>query len=129
MADQSVARRIALSLPGTSDEEGRFTFSVLNKGKHRGFVWVWLECVEPKQPRVPRPEVLAIRVHDASEKEMLLASDREKFFTEPHYNRVPAVLVRLAANDPEELEELTTEAWCSQAPRTLVKVYEQRRSG
>ena len=30
---------------------------------------------------------------------MLIASDPEKFFTEPHYNGFPAVLVRLAAID------------------------------
>lgn len=125
MADQSDVRRIALSLPETSEEDGRFAFSVRNKAKQKGIVWAWLERIEPKKPRVPRADVIAIRVADESEKEMLLASDGEKFFTEPHYNGYPAVLVRLAAIEVDELEELITDAWRCQAPRALVKEFEQ----
>lgn len=77
-----------------------------------------------ERPRVPRPDVVAIRVPDAAEKEMLLASDSEKFFTEPHYNGFPAVLVRLGAIEVDELEELIIDAWRCQAPRTLVKEFE-----
>ena len=68
--------------------------------------------------------MVAIRVPDAAEKEMLLASDSEKFFTEPHYNGFPAVLVRLGAIEVDELEELIIDAWRCQAPRTLVKEFE-----
>jgi hypothetical protein len=129
MADQNDVRRIALSLPETTEEEGRFAFSVHNKGKRKGIVWVWLQRTEPKQPRVPRPDVIAVRVSDASEKEMLLASDGEKFFTEPHYNGFPAVLIRLAAIELDELEELITDAWRCQAPRALVQDFEPRGRG
>jgi hypothetical protein len=73
---------------------------------------------------VPRPEVLAIRVGNAGEKQALLESDSEKFFTEPHYNGYPAVLVRLAAVDVDELRELLTDAWRCQAPKALVKAYD-----
>jgi hypothetical protein len=62
MADQSDVRRIALSLPETDQEEGRFAFSVDNRGKPKGFAWVWMERIEPKKPRVPRSEVIALRV-------------------------------------------------------------------
>ncbi|MGV3721293.1 MAG: hypothetical protein ACO1SX_10335 [Actinomycetota bacterium] len=41
MADQEDVRRIALALPETSPSEERFAFSVLNKGKQKGFVWDW----------------------------------------------------------------------------------------
>jgi hypothetical protein len=121
VADQDDARRIALSLPETFEEEGRFAFSVLNKGKPKGIAWVWLERVEPKQPRVPRPDVLAVRVANQSEKETLLVADAEKFFTEPHYNGYPAILVRLPAVDVGELRELLTDAWRCQAHRSLVE--------
>jgi hypothetical protein len=123
MADQSDVRRIALALPDTSEAEDRFAFSVLNKGKQKGFVWVWNERIEPKKPRVPRPDVVAIRVADRVDKEALLASDAETFFTEPHYNGFPAVLVRLPSIDVGELEELIFEAWCCQAPRALVAAF------
>jgi hypothetical protein len=123
MADQSDVRRIALALPDTSEAEDRFAFSVLNKGKQKGFVWVWSERLEPKKPRVPRPDVLAVRVADRVDKEALLASDAETFFTDPHYNGFPAVLVRLPLIDVGELEELIFDAWCCQAPRALVAAF------
>jgi hypothetical protein len=119
VADQNDVRRIALALPDTSEAEDHFAFSVLNKGKQKGFVWAWNERIEPKKPRVPRRDVVAIRVADRIDKEALLASDDEKFFTEPHYNGFPAVLVRLPVIDVDELEELIVEAWRCQAPRAL----------
>jgi hypothetical protein len=125
MADQDDVRRIALALPDTSEADDRFSFSVANKGKEKGFVWAWNERVEPKKPRVPRSDVVAIRVADRFEKEALLASDQETFFTEPHYNGFPAVLVRLPRIGVVELQELIIDAWRSQAPRALVDAYEQ----
>jgi hypothetical protein len=121
MADQADVRRIALALPETVEDEDRFAFSVLNKGKPKGFAWVWAERVEPKKPRVPRPDVIAVRVAGQTEKEILLSSDSDTFFTEPHYNGFPAVLVRLPAIDVDELAELITDAWRVQAPRALVR--------
>jgi hypothetical protein len=116
MANQEDVRRIALSLPGTSEADDHFGFSVLNKGKAKGFVWVWAERIEPKKPRVPNPDVVAVRVASRFDKEALLAADEQKFFTEPHYNGFPAVLVRLPAIDVPELEELIIDAWRCQAP-------------
>jgi hypothetical protein len=119
MASQHDVRRIALSLPGAREEEGRFAFSVESKGKQKGFVWIWLERVEPKKARVPNPEVVAVRVRDQAEKAALLAGDPDVFFTEPHYNGFPAVLVRLRKVSPAQLRRLIHEAWRCQAPRAL----------
>jgi hypothetical protein len=127
LADQADVRRIALSLPGVVEGEDRFAFSVPHKGKHKGFCWVWLERIHPKTGRVPQPAVLAIRVADLDEKEMLLAADPEKFFTEPHYNGYPAILVRLANIDVDELEKLIVEAWRCMAPRAVVEQLGQPR--
>jgi len=127
MADQSDVRRIALSLPETSQADDHFGFSVHNRGKQKGFAWAWNERVEPKKPRIPRPDVLAVRVAGQQEKEMLLAADEEKFFTEPHYNGFPAVLVRLPAIGVEELAELIVDAWRCQAPAALVDAFEQNQ--
>ncbi len=128
MATQDDVRRIALGLPDTAEEDGRFAFAVLNKGKRKGIAWVWLERTHSKKARVPQPAVLAIRVGSDAEKHELVAADPDKFFTEPHYNGFPAVLVRLAAIDVEELAELVTEAWRIQAPRALVKEYDARHT-
>jgi hypothetical protein len=125
MAEQSDVRRIALALPETTESEDRFAFSVRNKGKEKGFVWVWQERITPKKPRVANPAVIAVRVADESEKQLLLASDDGKFFTEAHYNGFPAVLVRLAAIDAGELEELIVDAWRCLAPKALVAEFDR----
>ncbi len=121
MANQNDVRRIALSLPETVESPDRFAFSVRNRGKLKGFVWVWLERIAPKKARVPQPSVIAVRVANLVEKDLLLSSDTTKFFTEPHYEGFPAVLVRLPAVDASELEVLITDAWRCQAPKELVK--------
>jgi hypothetical protein len=119
MATQADVRRIALSLPATEEAPNGFAFSVRNKGKLKGFVWVWMERVTPKKPRVPQPDVIALRVANLFDKDFLLAQDPVKFFTEPHYDGFPAVLVRLPAVTARELRPLITEAWRCQAPRDL----------
>lgn len=124
MATQDDVRRIALSLPDVSEGEGSFGFSVLNRGKQKGIAWVWLERIHPKKARVPCPEVLAVRVPDDVAKQLYLSSDPVKFFTEPHYNGYPAILVRLSAIEPDELEELLIDAWRCMAPEKLVAEYE-----
>jgi hypothetical protein len=126
MADQSDVRRIALSLPETTEGSDHFAFSVRNGSKEKGFAWVWMERPESKKPRVANPDVLAVRVSGREEKEALLASDDAKFFTEPHYKGFPAVLVRLDAIDVDELEELITDAWRCQAPKKLLKNFDQQ---
>jgi hypothetical protein len=98
MATQADVRRIARSLPGTIEENDRFAFCVRNKGKDKGYAWVWRERIHPKKVRVPNPKVLAVRVADLDEKDILLGVDEDKFFTEPHYNGYPVILVRLAAS-------------------------------
>ncbi len=103
MASQADVRRIALSLPETEEAPNHFAFSVRNKGKLKGFVWVWLERIAPKQARVPQPKVIALRVANLFDKDFLLALDAEKFFTEPHYDGFPAVLVRRGAARPRRI--------------------------
>ena len=125
MADQEDVRRVALSLPETVEGDDRFAFFVVNRGKRKAFAWVWMERLDPKKPRVPQPNVVAVRVANADEKDALLAMDRERFFTEPHYNGYPAVLVRLPVIDQDELEDLIIDAWRCLAPRQLVKEFDQ----
>jgi hypothetical protein len=119
MATQADVRRIALSLPETEEAPDRFAFSVRNKKKLKGFVWVWMERIEPKKPRVPQPEVIAVRVASLEEKDRIIASAPTKFFTEPHYDGFPAVLVHLPGVTVRELKPLIADAWRCQAPKDL----------
>jgi hypothetical protein len=126
VASQRDVRTIALALPGVREAENGFAFSVENKGKQRGFAWAWNERVHPKKPRVPRADVLAVRVADQADKAALLAADPDRFFTEPHYDGYPAVLVRLPAVTRAELRALLTEAHRAVAP--AAKAPARRRS-
>ncbi len=108
-----------MSLPGTEEADNHFAFSVRHKGKLKGFVWVWLERIAPKKARVPQPAVVAVRVASLVDKDLLLTLDPAKFFTEPHYDGFPAVLVRLPAVTARELRPIITEAWQCQAPKHL----------
>jgi hypothetical protein len=78
-----------------------------------------MERIEPKKPRVPQPDVIAVRVASLEEKDRIIASNPTKFFTEPHYNGFPAVLVNLPGVTVRELTPLITEAWRYQAPKDL----------
>jgi hypothetical protein len=121
MATQDDVRRIALSLPATSEESDGFRFRVEGKG----FAWIWLERAALDAARIPNPEVLAVRVANETEKDALLALDEEVFFTEPHYNGFPAVLVRLPAIDLEFLREVLTSAWRCQASKRLIRAFDE----
>ena len=117
MVSQGDVRRIALSLPESTEDPNGFAFHVAGKA----FVWTWLERVDPKRARIPNPEVIAVRVANEFEKATLIEMDPAAFFTEPHYEGYPAILVRLRAIDPDLLRVIVTDAWRCQAPRRLLR--------
>ncbi len=69
-------------------------------------------------------DVLMFRVADLETKEMLLADTEAPFFTTPHFNGYPAVLLRIAhlrRIRRAELFELVADAWLTRAPKLLAK--------
>jgi hypothetical protein len=126
MATQDDVTKIALSLPGTAAGEMQWGFSIDDGKKTRGWIWLWKERIHPKKARVPNPKVIALRTADIVEKEMLLASDEEIFFTEPHYNGYPAVLVRLPAVRVPQLRTILTASWRGLASRALVEALDAK---
>jgi hypothetical protein len=74
------------------------------------------------------PDALVLRVSDMGEREALLQSQPDVFFSTPHYDGYPYVLVRLAAVDPVELEELLEEAWRVRAAKRVVKAWEAEQA-
>ena len=74
-----------------------------------------------RSPKVPNPDVLAVRVANLTAKEILLGSDSKKFFTEDHYNGFPAILVRLEEVTSEDLEDLILEAWRTKCEKSLLR--------
>jgi len=71
----------------------------------------------------PEGEILGVRVADVGVKEALLADDPAVYFTTPHFDGYPAVLVRLAEIPEDELRDLLRDAWLAQAPKRLARAY------
>jgi hypothetical protein len=71
----------------------------------------------------PDGPILGARVEHLVAKEALLADDPDVYFTTPHFDGYPAVLVRLDRIAAEDLEELIVEAWLARAPKRLAKAY------
>lgn len=128
MATLDDVRRIALHLPGASEGAGpQFAMGVTVKGKHKGFVWSWMERVDPKKARVISESVVAVRTPGLAAKDVILASDEAKYFTEPHYNGYPAVLVRLEAVNDDDLTELLEMGWRTVATKELLATFDEGR--
>jgi hypothetical protein len=70
------------------------------------------------------PDALVVRVLDLGDREALLQSNPEVYFSTPHYDGYPYVLVRLAAVTRAELAELLEDAWRIRAPKRLVAGYD-----
>jgi hypothetical protein len=71
-------------------------------------------------------DVLMFRVADLGVKELLLADDRALFFTTPHFEGYPAVLMRipdLARVDRDELHDLVAEAWLTRAQKRVAQAW------
>jgi hypothetical protein len=113
-------RRIALALPETDERLVRG----LRQWRVRDRLFVWerplrradLEALGDAAPDGP---ILGARVEHLVAKEALLADAPDLFFTTPHFDGYPAVLVRLDRIAREGLEEVVTEAWLARAPKRL----------
>src|SRR5436190_397518 len=71
-------------------------------------------------------DVLMVRVPDLGVKELLLADEGGVYFTTPHFDGYPAVLMRigdLARIDREELQDLVAEAWLTKAHKRVARAW------
>lgn len=68
----------------------------------------------------PTGPILGVRTADLEMKEVLLASNPSVYFTTPHFDGYPAVLIRLLKISTSELEDVITEAWLSRAQKRAV---------
>jgi hypothetical protein len=117
-------RRIALELPETSEGVSRDLRRWLVKDK--GFVWerpLRRADYEALGDAAPEGPILGALVEHLVAKEALLADDPGVFFTTPHFDGYPAVLVRLDEIGLEGLREVIVEAWLARAPKRLVDEY------
>jgi hypothetical protein len=125
MATWNDVRRIALGLPDAVEPRSKDGLAQW-RVRDRLFAWerpLRRSDLQALGPRAPRGPVLAARVPHLGAKEALLATKPSVYFTTPHFDGYPAVLVRLARISIAELEELLVEAWADRAPRRLAKAY------
>lgn len=124
MASWDDVRKIALSLPETREDLRRGLMFWVVKDK----LFVWERPLRQSDLRAlgdaaPDGPILGARVEHLIAKEALIADDPDVYFTTPHFDGYPAVLVLLEKIAPEELEELIVEAWLARAPKRLAKQY------
>lgn len=129
MATWDDVRALVAALPET---EERAAHGDRPAWRVRDKLFVWDRPLRPSDREAlplesaPRPDepILGVRVADEGVKQALIADEPEVFFTTPHFDGYPAVLVRLERIDRLELAELVTDAWRLRAPRKLVLAHE-----
>ena len=110
MVDWETVREIASGFPEVEESmQGRAAWRV------RGKLFAW-------EARERDGGGLAVRV-DRDEKQLILESNREVYFTSPHYRGYPGVQIRLEAIGRDELAERLEDAWPIQAPKRLSAGY------
>ena len=127
MASWDDVRRIALSLPETSERSSRGNRQWRVKDKL--FVWerpLRRSDLEALGDAAPKGPILGARVEHLIAKEAIISDDPRVFFTTPHFDGYPAVLVQLERIGSDELHELVVEAWLSRAPRKLAHAYAEQ---
>jgi hypothetical protein len=123
-------RRFALSLPETDERVSRDNSQW--RVKEKLFVWerpLRKSDLEALGDAAPDGPILGARVEHEVAKEALIADDPEVFFTTPHFDGYPAVLVQLDKISVEDLQEVVIEAWLCRAPKKLADSYLEESSG
>jgi hypothetical protein len=124
MATWDDVRRIALGLPESS--EGTAHGNTAWKVRDKLFVWerpLRQSDLAALGDAAPDGPILGARVEHEVAKEALIANDPDVFFTTPHFDGYPAVLVQLDRIGLDDLEEVIVEAWLARAPKRLAKEY------
>jgi hypothetical protein len=126
MATWADVSRIVATLPDTAEVKPR-------DWRVRKKLMVWERPLrradfEALGDDAPDGDIVGARVADEGVKFALIADDPAVYFTTPHFDGYPMILVRLEAIDVAELDELVTDAWLVQAPKTLVKAFLNRKS-
>lgn len=124
MATWDDVRRIALALPETTEQISRENLHW--RVKDKSFAWerpLRRPDLQALGHAAPQGAILGVRVEHLGAKGALLAEDRDVYFTTPHFDGYPAVLVQLDHIELDELEEIIAEAWLARAPKRLADAY------
>src|SRR5581483_12214332 len=130
MATWNDVSKIALALPGVVEEPWGQLGTKAWKVAKKGFVWerpLRKSDLAALGASAPKGAILGVRTADLEMKEALLKNDPAVFFTTPHFDGYPAVLVRLGKVGRKQLERVIVEAWLARAPKRAAADFLARR--
>jgi hypothetical protein len=129
MATFDNVARIALALPGTSEADRRDSRTWFVAGT--AFAWERpLNKADIKRygdETPPAGPLLAVRVVNLEQKDVVLMAHPDEFFTIPHFDGFAAVLIRLDKVGKRALREAIVDGWLAMAPATLVRQLQMKR--
>ena len=128
MATWNDVRRIARTLPDVVEETsfGNAAWKV----KKKLFAWerpLRKSDLKALGDSAPSGPILGLRTDSLEMKDVLLQHDRGVFFTTPHFDGYPAVLVQLDRISIAELKNAMIDAWLASAPERLAEEFLARR--
>ena len=121
--------RLAMEMPGeVKVDEGKVVYQVSRKS----FVFFRNPRPDAVDPETGEryDDVIVLWVESEEAKQELLADDSLPFFTTPHFDGHPSVLLRgsrVGELDVEELAEVVADAWLARAPKTKARKWLQER--
>lgn len=130
MATWRQVRKYALALPGVTEEKSSSGNAAWKVNK-KFILWdrplrrADLAALGDDAPAGP---ILGMRTADLEMKDALLGSDPEVYFTTPHFDGYPTVLVRLDKIASKELKSIIEEAWLTRAGKRVVAAFLQKRA-
>ncbi len=112
MADWETVREIASAFPEVEENTSHGQPSLRVRGK----LFAWMS------PKREAEGAFVVRV-DRDEKQLMIDSSPDVYFSTAHYEGYPAVLIRLERIERDELAERIEESWLIQAPKRLAAAF------
>lgn len=125
MATLDTVARIVAKLPGTeetSSATGLRWWTV----KKKTIAWerpLRKSDLAALGARAPKGTILGVWLPDHMMKASLLSANPDVFFTTPHFDGHPSVLIPLARIDAASLRAVLVDAWLGRAPKRLAAEY------
>jgi hypothetical protein len=126
MATWADVERLAMAMPQAtareSGHDGHREWRVRNKL----FAWerpLRKGDLEALGADAPTGDILGVRTPDEGAKFALVADDPDIYFTTPHFNGYPAVLIKLERIPVDELREAIVESWLTQVTKRMAQEY------